>query len=104
MGRSSGSRIGRFRVKHLETKNLWVQGGLQVETHQSCEDSERSELLQIRWHVFSATNILRDHMRLVNCELIDHQEHFLVGVSFSLTYPVVTALGIKDCQAEGSCW
>ena len=33
---------------------------------------------------FSATNILRDHMRLVNCELIDNQEHVLVGVSFRL--------------------
>ena len=41
-------------------------------------------MLQIRWHVFSATNILRDHMRLVNCELIDNQEHVLVGVSVHL--------------------
>ena len=28
--------------------------------------------------------ILRDHMRLINCELIDNQEHVLVGVSFHL--------------------
>ena len=35
---------------------------------------------------FSATNILRDHVRLVNCELIDNQEHVFVGVSFHLQH------------------
>ena len=33
---------------------------------------------------FSAANVFRDHMRVMKCDLIDNQEHVLVGVSFQL--------------------
>ena len=35
---------------------------------------------------FSATNILRDHVRLVHCELVDNQDHVFVGVSIHLQH------------------
>ena len=34
----------------------------------------------------SARNILRDHMKPTICELIDNQEHVLVGVFFQLQH------------------
>ena len=71
-------RHGSGGLKHLETKNLWVQEA--VKSMKVARDVNAADSLAC----FSATNILRDHMRLVNCELIDNQEHVLVGVSFHL--------------------
>ena len=34
---------GSGGLKHLETKNLWVQEAVKSKHNQSCEDSERSE-------------------------------------------------------------
>ena len=41
--RSMLLRHGSGGLKHLETKNLWVQEAVKSKTHQSCEDCERSE-------------------------------------------------------------
>ena len=76
-------RHGSGGLKHLETKNLWVQEAVKSK-HIKVVKIAREVNVADSLACFSATNILRDHVRLVNCELIDNQEHVLVGVSFHL--------------------
>ena len=75
-------RHGSGGLKHLETKNLWVQEAVKSK-HIKVVKIAREVNAAVSLACFSATNILRDHMRLFNCELIDNQEHVLVGVSFA---------------------
>ena len=75
-------RHGSGGLKHLETKNLWVQEAVKSK-HIKVVKIAREVNAADSLACFSATNILRDQMRLVNC-LIDNQEHVLVGVSFHL--------------------
>ena len=104
-------RHGSGGLKHLETKNSWVQEAVKSK-HIKVVKIAREVNAADSLACFSATNILRDHMRLVNCELIDrpfdrifrlllHLDHSLMGI-FSLqllclgsSSPIQTA---SDCS------
>ena len=96
-------RHGSGGLKHLETKNLWVQEAVKSK-HIKVVKIAREVNAADSLACFSATNILRDHMRLVNCELNRQPGTRSCQNKLSLTYQAVTALGIKDWQAEGGCW
>ena len=64
--------------KHLETKNLRIQEASRndIKVVKIAREVNAADSLAC----VSATNILRDHMKPVICELIDNQEHVLVEV------------------------
>ena len=67
---------GSQDLRHLETKNLWVQEAVKskhIKVAKFAGEVNAADSLAC----LSATNILRDHMRLIGCDLIDNQEHFL---------------------------
>ena len=115
MERSSGSRSGRFRVQvhaapawlwRLETsrdQELVGSRGRQVETHQSCEDCERSECCGFVGMFFCGKRLARSHE--THQLRADRQPGTRACRSKLLvTTPAATASCIKDCQAEGGCW
>ena len=109
--RSSGSRSGRFRMRICAASALFWRfqtsrdqelvgsRGRQVETHQSSEDCESSECCRFSGVFLCDKHLTRSHE--THQLRADRQPGTRSRSEQSLTTPTVTALGIKDCQAEG---
>ena len=68
-------------LKHVETKNLWVQEAAAQSKDIKVVKIARGMNAADSLASVSATNTLRHHMRLINCELVNHRECGHVGLS-----------------------
>ena len=75
-------RHGSGGLKHVDTNNLWMQEAVHSEDIKVVKTARVMHAADSSAS-YSATNTLRHRMRLINCELVDHQERGHVGLSFA---------------------